>query len=154
VAAPSQSITAPKFLKTIQPVTHASAGQLIRLDAKISGSPPIDVKWYRDGIEVQPDMTHKLIQENDVHTLLILESNPSDRGVYDCIAVNATGEARCRTSVDIKATAGYRRPLMSSLSQMVPSQIQEPSQRLTAHEEKQTYVPTRTWEAKGEFETM
>lgn len=35
-----------------------------------------------------------------MHTLLILEASAIDRGVYDCVAKNAAGEAHCRSTVD------------------------------------------------------
>ena len=127
-------------MKTIQPVSGASVGQLIRLDAKITGSPPIEVQWLRDGEEVVPDITHKVLKENDVYTLLILEATAIDRGVYDCVATNAAGEARCRTSVDIKAANGRRR---SSASQVNPPTMQEPLQSVSAVEGKSVTFKTR-----------
>lgn len=135
-------------MKTIQPVSGVSAGQLIRLDAKISGQAPIDVKWFRDGEEVQPDITHKILVENDVYTLLILEATPIDRGVYDCVATSAAGEARCRTSVDIKAANGRRRS--SGSSQIAAPKIQESLQSLVAAEGQSVSFRTRVSEVNSE----
>jgi hypothetical protein len=146
-----KSGAAPTFVKTIQPVSGVSAGQLIRLDAKISGNPPIDVKWYRDGEEVQPDITHKIIQENDVYTLLILEASAIDRGVYDCVAISSAGEARCRTSVDIKPANGRRRS--SGSSQISPPKVQEPLQSLTASEGQSVSFRTRVSEVSSKYRT-
>ena len=101
-------------MKTIQPISGASAGQLIRLNAKITGSPPIEVQWLRDGEEVVPDITHKTFKENDVYSLLILEATAIDRGVYDCVATNTAGEARCRTSVDFEPVRVSMRSYASS----------------------------------------
>ena len=114
LTAASKIGAAPAFVKTIQPISGASAGQLIRLDAKITGSPPIEVQWLRDGEEVVPDITHKTFKENDVYTLLILEATAVDRGVYDCVATNTAGEARCRTTVDFEPLRVSMRSYASS----------------------------------------
>lgn len=135
-------------MKTIQPVSGAAAGQLVRLDARIAGSPPLHVKWLRDGEEVQPDITHKLLQEKDVHTLLILEATAVDRGVYDCIVTNAAGEARCRTTVDIKAANGRRRS--SGSAQASPPKIEEPLKSVTAAEGQSVSFRTRISEVASE----
>jgi hypothetical protein len=127
-------------VKTTPPVAGVLVGQTIRLDAKISGSPPIDVKWYRDGEEVQPDMHHKIVNENDVSSLLILQAAANDRGVYDCVAANVAGEACYRTLVDVTATGEYQRPSMPA--QTVPSQIQEPLQQMIAAEAQSAHPQT------------
>ena len=116
---------APAFVKTIQPVSGASAGQLIRLDAKITGSPPIEVQWLRDGEEVVPDITHKTFKENDVYSLLILEATAVDRGVYDCVATNTAGEARCRTTVDFEPVRVSMRSYASSRATSIDTRVVE-----------------------------
>lgn len=133
-------------MKTIQPVSGASAGQLIRLDAKINGNQPMQVKWLRDDEEVVPDITHKLLKENDMYTLLILEATAIDRGVYDCVATNSFGEARCRTSVDIKPTNGRRR---SSGAAQNPPNVQEPLQSVTAVEGQSVTFKTKISEVNS-----
>ena len=97
---------APSFVKTIQPA-RGNSGSLIRLDARIKGAKPIQVHWLKDGEEIQHDMTHKFVEEDDLFTLLILEASPSDKGIYECIAFNSVGEARCQASVDV--VGGSRR---------------------------------------------
>lgn len=90
---------------------------------------------------MQPDITHKLLKENDMYTLLILEATAIDRGVYDCVATNMIGEARCRTSVDIKAANGRRRS--SGSAQANPPKIQESLQSVTAGEGQSVTFRTR-----------
>lgn len=133
-AEPIKTTKAPTFTKTIQPVSGASVGQLIRLDAKIASASPLQVKWFRDGEEITPDITHKVITEGDMHTLLILEASPMDRGVYECVAKSKTGESRCRTTVDIKPVEGRRRS--SASARAVAPEILQPLQSLVAEEGK------------------
>lgn len=138
---------APTFTKTIQPVSGAQVGQLIRLDAKISSPPPLQVKWFRDGEEITPDITHKIITEGDMHTLLILEASPMDRGVYECVATSKTGESRCRTTVDIKQVEGRRRS--SASARAVAPEILQPLQSLATEEGKPVSFSTKVSQVNG-----
>ncbi|XP_070608279.1 myopalladin [Erythrolamprus reginae] len=71
----------------------AHEGRLCRLDCKVSGLPPPDLMWLRNGKPVLPDATHKmLIRENGVHSLLIDPLRQNDAGIYTCVATNKTGQ--------------------------------------------------------------
>lgn len=84
----------PSFVTTIQSTT-APIGQLVRFDARINGTKPIDVYWLKDGKKIIPDIKYKTLEEDEVHTLLILEVNTEDSAKYECVAINNAGEARC-----------------------------------------------------------
>ncbi|KAM3834666.1 myopalladin isoform 2-T3 [Vipera latastei] len=71
----------------------AHEDRLCRLDCKVSGLPPPDLMWLRNGKPVLPDATHKmLVRENGVHSLLIDPLRQNDAGIYTCIATNKTGQ--------------------------------------------------------------
>lgn len=164
--------SAPSFIKTIQPVS-AQVGQLVRLDVRISGSPPLEVHWIRDGEEVLPDITHKLVQEGDLHTLLILEASPLDKGVYDCVVFNKSGEVRCTATVDIRqgdksssesskqgqlasgpqtlAPAASSSSPGSSSTPVSPPQVVEPLKDITVQEGKMAVFKARVTNASSEF---
>uniref|UniRef100_T1J5H7 Ig-like domain-containing protein n=1 Tax=Strigamia maritima TaxID=126957 RepID=T1J5H7_STRMM len=88
----------PNFLVTAQDV-NVKVGQLIRLDTKVNGSKPMDVYWLKNGKKVQPDIRYKMLEEDDVYTLLIIEAFPEDIGNYECVALSKYGEARCQAQV-------------------------------------------------------
>lgn len=92
-ASPEGSM-APTFLHTIHDTT-SRPGELARLDARLIGSQPMEVKWLKDGQRLRPDKSHKLVLEGDLYTFLILECSAQDEGFYECTASNACGEARC-----------------------------------------------------------
>ncbi|GIY11090.1 titin, partial [Caerostris extrusa] len=94
----------PSFVRTIQDTT-AKIGQLVRLDAVIAGSKPLDVYWLKNGKKVVQDITHKTLEEEDKYTLMILEATGDDGGSYECVAINKVGEARCQASVQVQAAA-------------------------------------------------
>ena len=90
----------PSFTKTIQDMKE-QPGSLIRLDAKVSGTQPIDIFWLKDGRKIMQDIRLKMLVEEGTYTLLILESVPEDSGNYECVALNKAGEARCSAEVKI-----------------------------------------------------
>ncbi|XP_023947919.2 titin [Bicyclus anynana] len=97
-------VTPPSFTLTAQSVDVA-AGQLVRFDTKVTGTKPIDVYWLKNGKKVQPDIKNKILEEDGVHTLLILEAYPADSGKYECVAINGAGEARCDAECSVKSPA-------------------------------------------------
>lgn len=93
-------IVPPSFISTIQDV-KTKPGTLVRLDGKINGTQPIDVYWMKDGQKVLEDSRCKMVMEEGMHTLLILDSKLIDTGSYECVAINKAGEARCQADVVI-----------------------------------------------------
>lgn len=93
-------VVPPSFTSTIQDV-RMKVGSLVRLDAKIHGTQPIDVYWLKGGQKIQEDSRRKMVVEEGVNTLLILEAVIDDTGSYECVAINKAGEARCQADVII-----------------------------------------------------
>ncbi|CAG2118857.1 unnamed protein product, partial [Medioppia subpectinata] len=111
----------PCFVKTIQCVT-TKVGQLIRLDAKISGSKPMDVYWLKNGERIQQTKRHKMVEDDDqYYTLLIIEAETSDGGSYECAAINKAGEAHCIAQVLIEEQVIIRQ---MSKEEMVPKLLE------------------------------
>ncbi|CAG2164046.1 unnamed protein product [Oppiella nova] len=117
----SGDLIPPSFMKTIQCVT-TKVGQLIRLDAKIGGSKPLNVFWIKNGERVTQNKRHKVVEDEDQFTLLILEAETSDAGSYECAAINKAGEAHCICQVLVEAPVIQRQ---LSKEEMVP-QLVEP----------------------------
>ena len=44
-------------------------------------------------------MKYKMLEDQDVYTLLILEPSAADSGSYECVSINKNGEARCQGQV-------------------------------------------------------
>jgi hypothetical protein len=81
----------PSFVSTIQDAS-VSAGQLARFDARITGTKPIDVYWLKDGKKITPNIKYKMLEEDSVFTLLVIETYQEDSGKYECVAINGGGE--------------------------------------------------------------
>ena len=67
----------PTFTKTIQSL-NAVAGELSRFDGIVVGAKPLEVHWEKNGQLLEPSISHKLLNEGNQYTLLILETSEKD----------------------------------------------------------------------------
>ena len=99
----------PSFTKTIQCI-KAFEGSVITLDAKISGSLPLNVHWMKNGVRVQENNKHRLVEHEDQYTLVVLEVTYDDSGAYECVAINSVGEARCTAQISVETADTQEKP--------------------------------------------
>uniref|UniRef100_A0A8C3LCJ6 Palladin n=1 Tax=Chrysolophus pictus TaxID=9089 RepID=A0A8C3LCJ6_CHRPC len=86
------------FTKELQNST-ASEGQVVVLECRVRGPPPIHVKWFRQGIEIQDSPDFRILQKKprsatepeEICTLVIAETFPEDSGLFTCTATNEYG---------------------------------------------------------------
>ncbi|XP_023933258.1 titin isoform X1 [Lingula anatina] len=63
------------------------------LKCKISpGEPEPEIKWFKEGKELQTDGKYKTEYKNNTATLVINDTEPADAGKYKCVATNALGK--------------------------------------------------------------
>lgn len=67
----------------------------MRLDVRVTGIPTPVVRFYREGAEIQSSADFRILQEGDLHSLLIAEAFPEDSGVYSVTASSSSGRATC-----------------------------------------------------------
>uniref|UniRef100_A0A8C8S5N5 Palladin n=1 Tax=Pelusios castaneus TaxID=367368 RepID=A0A8C8S5N5_9SAUR len=88
----------PIFTKELQNST-ASEGQVVVLECRVRGAPPLNVKWFREGVEVQDSPDFRILQKKprsaaepeEICTLVIAETFPEDAGIFTCTARNEYG---------------------------------------------------------------
>ncbi|NXP73688.1 PALLD protein, partial [Ramphastos sulfuratus] len=73
--------SAPIFTKELQNST-ASEGQVVVLECRVRGPPPIYVKWFRQGVEIQDSPDFRILQK---------KTFPEDSGLFTCTATNEHG---------------------------------------------------------------
>ncbi|NWV23701.1 PALLD protein, partial [Origma solitaria] len=78
---PKPIYSAPIFTKELQNAT-ASEGQVVVLECRVRGPPPIHVKWFRQGIEIQDSPDFRILQK---------KTFPEDSGIFTCTATNEHG---------------------------------------------------------------
>eukprot|EP00106_Octopus_bimaculoides_P016754 XP_014784196.1 PREDICTED: titin-like isoform X3 [Octopus bimaculoides] len=73
---------------------EARDGQTVRFDCLVTGRPYPEISWYKNEIEMRSDDYHKVVvNENGIHSLIILSATRQDHGQYRCVARNKAGEA-------------------------------------------------------------
>ncbi|XP_045686952.1 palladin isoform X2 [Phyllostomus hastatus] len=88
----------PVFTKELQN-TAASEGQVVVLECRVRGAPPLRVKWFRQGSEIQDSPDFRILQKKprstaepeEICTLVIAETFPEDAGIFTCSARNDYG---------------------------------------------------------------
>nr|XP_035943419.1 palladin isoform X4 [Halichoerus grypus] len=88
----------PIFTKELQNIA-ASEGQVVVLECRVRGAPPLQVKWFRQGSEIQDSPDFRILQKKprstaepeEICTLVIAETFPEDAGIFTCSARNDYG---------------------------------------------------------------
>lgn len=82
------SFTAPLTDRSIEDSSAA------RFDVRVRGKPAPTVSWYKDGKEISDEQfPHiKVLQEEDLFSILITEGKFEDAGTYKVVAKNVLGE--------------------------------------------------------------
>ena len=75
-------------------------GKDVSLEIVVSGQPPPTVKWFLDErLLTSKDKRHKILSHGSVHSLNITNILTEDEGIYECVATNVAGTAKCDCEV-------------------------------------------------------
>ena len=94
-----------------------SVGKPVKMEARVSGSQPLNVTWFKDNNEIYASDKYDISFKNNVAVLCVKDSTSSDGGAYSCEATNEAGKASCRVSLTISGMS------MSSVFNLKPSMI-------------------------------
>ncbi|XP_070650445.1 palladin isoform X4 [Bos indicus] len=97
---PTAACLPPVFTKELQNIC-ASEGQVVVLECRVRGTPPLQVCWFRQGSEIQDSPDFRILQKKprstaepeEICTLVIAETFPEDAGIFTCSASNDYGSA-------------------------------------------------------------
>ncbi|XP_066576058.1 palladin isoform X1 [Amia ocellicauda] len=111
----------PAFTKPLQDAT-ASEGQVVVLECRVKGSPPLQVQWFRQGEEIQDTPDFRILQKKprsaaepeEICTLVIAETFPEDGGTFSCTASNQFGSVSC--SAQLTVGSGNDEPFSNGVS--------------------------------------
>ncbi|XP_066532649.1 palladin isoform X2 [Hoplias malabaricus] len=98
----------PTFTKLLQDA-QASEGQVVVLECRVRGSPPVKVQWFRQGQEIQDSPDFRILQKKprsaaepeEICTLVIAEAFPEDGGLFRCSASNQYGSISCSAQLTV-----------------------------------------------------
>ncbi|XP_059553653.1 palladin isoform X2 [Myotis daubentonii] len=100
----------PVFTKELQNIV-ASEGRVVVLECRVRGAPPLQVKWFRQGSEIQDSPDFRILQKKprstaepeEICTLVIAETFPEDAGVFTCSARNDFGSVTSTAQLVVTA---------------------------------------------------
>nr|XP_054753173.1 muscle M-line assembly protein unc-89-like [Lytechinus pictus] len=93
---------APCFLSAPPPMTVGAPGEPVRLSCRVGGNPVPKVIWSKDGRLLTSVPRMKILQDEDIHTMLILECLPEDAGNYTIEIVGPSGKKTNCFRIQIK----------------------------------------------------
>lgn len=91
----------PIFIKKPHPV-QTLKGSDIHLECELEGTPPFQISWSKDKREIRSSKKYKVMSENHLASIHILNVDTADVGEYHCKAVNDVGSDSCVGSVTLR----------------------------------------------------
>ncbi|KIH59141.1 immunoglobulin I-set domain protein, partial [Ancylostoma duodenale] len=84
----------------VPPEEQLIEGEDLRLSCVVVlGTPKPDIKWFKDGVPVEPSSS--VIIEGGGSSLLLRNGNPADEGRYTCAAISPAGNATLNVNVQL-----------------------------------------------------
>uniref|UniRef100_A0A8C7LSN3 Palladin n=1 Tax=Oncorhynchus mykiss TaxID=8022 RepID=A0A8C7LSN3_ONCMY len=121
---------------TVMIITHigrllqdaqASEGQVVVLECRVRGSPPLQVQWFRQGQVIQDSPDFRILQKSEtfseICTLVIAEAFPDDGGQFCCTATNLYGSVS--STAQLSVTGGAFNTPTGELPSLLYSQLQK-----------------------------
>ncbi|XP_055900297.1 twitchin-like isoform X6 [Biomphalaria glabrata] len=101
---------APDFVKKLSN-TKASVGGEAAFSIEISGHPPPQLTWFRNGIEINTVGRNRVKVDGNTYTLLMSDVSEKDAGEITCEAKNALGKESCSAQLSVLAPPRFDKDL-------------------------------------------
>lgn len=92
----------PKFVMKLDLTKLVLSGSLATLECKVTGSPEISIRWYKNETEISSNDKYKMTFTDSVATLKIDNCFVEDSGDYICQASSEAGIDRCSCLLTVK----------------------------------------------------
>ncbi|XP_069047289.1 obscurin-like isoform X2 [Lepisosteus oculatus] len=97
----------PVFLEELQDMS-VSLGQSVTLSCRLSGYPPPDICWYKEGQWIKSSSHIWLsVMDKELHSLTIHAAREEDLGSYRCVASNVVGQASTSCTLIVSEVSWY-----------------------------------------------
>uniref|UniRef100_A0A8C7CQB9 Palladin n=1 Tax=Oncorhynchus kisutch TaxID=8019 RepID=A0A8C7CQB9_ONCKI len=100
---------------------QASEGQVVVLECRVRGSPPLQVQWFRQGQVIQDSPDFRILQKSEtfseICTLVIAEAFPDDGGQFCCTATNLYGSVSSTAQLSVTGGA-FNTPTGENIEQL------------------------------------
>uniref|UniRef100_A0A672FZ46 Ig-like domain-containing protein n=1 Tax=Salarias fasciatus TaxID=181472 RepID=A0A672FZ46_SALFA len=98
---PRFNVAEPPTIKQKPELVKVTRGDPVSLECKVAGTPQINVRWVKDGKELESSRKHHLQYENQLSSLNIAASELQDGGEYLFEARNAVGTCSCKVTLEV-----------------------------------------------------
>lgn len=92
----------PKFTRTPSRLSVVRLGQSKVFECQVTGTPEIDIYWFKEGSEISPSERYKMTFVNSLATLEVCGTDLKDSGLYYCEARNEAGSESCNMELKVK----------------------------------------------------
>lgn len=73
----------------------------MKIEARVAGSQPMIVNWYKDDKEIFSSDRYDMTFKSSMAVMVIKSSSISDSGTYTCKVTNEAGSASCQVLAHI-----------------------------------------------------
>uniref|UniRef100_A0A3B4GAE5 Ig-like domain-containing protein n=1 Tax=Pundamilia nyererei TaxID=303518 RepID=A0A3B4GAE5_9CICH len=101
----------PVFVRKPEATKLITSGDSARLECKVTGSPVISFKWFKDEMEISGSTKYTMSLIDLMATLEIANCTVEDTGDYVCVASSEAGSDRCTCTVIVKEPPLFLRSL-------------------------------------------
>lgn len=99
------------FVRKLEATKLITSGNSARLECKVTGSPIISFKWFKDEMEINSSAKYRMASSDLLASLEIVNCTVEDSGDYVCVASSEAGSDRCSSTVTVKGWFSLKRYL-------------------------------------------
>uniref|UniRef100_A0A3P8WK14 non-specific serine/threonine protein kinase n=1 Tax=Cynoglossus semilaevis TaxID=244447 RepID=A0A3P8WK14_CYNSE len=97
----SVEMAAPPTFETIMEDLDVCAGELPQFAVVVEGKPIPDILWFKNDVLLSEGSHFTFVYDDNECSLVILNAQPEDSGVYTCTARNLAGSVSCKAELTV-----------------------------------------------------
>ncbi|NP_001007110.2 striated muscle preferentially expressed protein kinase [Danio rerio] len=94
-------IAVPPIFETIMEDLDVCVGETCHFAVVVDGKPDPDILWYKDGVLLAESSHLTFVYDDRECSLVVLNAQPEDVGVYTCTAKNLAGSVSCKAELTV-----------------------------------------------------
>ncbi|XP_052004330.1 striated muscle preferentially expressed protein kinase-like [Xyrauchen texanus] len=98
----------PPAFETIMEDLDVNVGETPRFAVVVEGKPIPDILWYKGDILLSESSHFTFVYDDNECSLVVLNTQPDDSGVYTCTAKNLAGSVSCKAELTVHTTKRER----------------------------------------------
>ncbi|XP_049335815.1 striated muscle preferentially expressed protein kinase isoform X2 [Astyanax mexicanus] len=95
------AMAAPPAFETIMEDLDVCVGETPRFAVVVEGKPDPDILWYKDNVLLAESSHCTFVYDDQECSLVVLNAQLEDSGVYTCTAKNLAGEISCKAELTV-----------------------------------------------------